>query len=136
VILEFKKARLRVPTTKDQFESRIIQFDGGEWTSDGARPVKFGGAGAMLEENVRRAIIGAYDRLASAVETTGGVRKVSVEALRDEVKSNGFLENKDTGGLTGASRMLFHRAKTGLITSDKFTEEDEMIWRPIIIVNQ
>jgi AAA domain len=83
---------------------------------------------------LKRAIADAYERLADVVEKVPGfgdqpVKKVSIEAIRDEVKSRGFLEIKDTGGLTGASRMLFLRAKTDLIASGRYIESHGLFWK-------
>jgi hypothetical protein len=137
--LEFKKARLRVPATKEQFESRIIRLDPEGWTSEGGRVVNLRGVGSIEQENVRRAILRAYDHLSDGVEASPGfdgapVRKVPVASIRDEVKSRGFLETVDTGGLSNTARSLFRRAKTDLITNGKLVEKDDLIWRPIIVM--
>jgi hypothetical protein len=83
---------------------------------------------------VRRALAGAYERLADAVEKTPGfdgkpVLKVPVDKLRDEVKSRGFLETDDDGALTNGARKHFQRAKTDLIAAKRFLEADGMFWR-------
>ena len=57
------------------------------------------------------------------------VRKVATDKLRDEVKRRGFLDLKETGGMTSAARTLYHRAKTDLIVSGKFVENDDLFWR-------
>jgi hypothetical protein len=59
------------------------------------------------------------------------VRKVKVEKLRDELKTRGFLEAKESGGLTDLSRQHFQRAKAALLAPPKprLTENDGLIWR-------
>ena len=54
---------------------------------------------------------------------------MAVDTLRDEVKRRGFLDIKETGGMTNASRLLYHRAKTDLIASGNFIEHDDQFWR-------
>ena len=76
----------------------------------------------------------AYDRLAANVEQSNApngatVRKVSVDALRDELKSRGFLDTDAKGHVTAGSRTSFRRNKVELITSGKFMELDSSIWR-------
>jgi hypothetical protein len=76
----------------------------------------------------------AYDRLADGLSTSPGldgapVRKLPVDTLRDELKSRGFLEVIETGGLTPASRTRFHRAKTEVISANRFVELDGLIWK-------
>jgi hypothetical protein len=85
--------------------------------------------------NLKRAILDAYDRLADAVDKTRGldgapVKKVSVDALRDEVKRRGFLETKDTGGVAPAARKQWERAKTDLLALRRLIELDGLVWRP------
>ena len=57
------------------------------------------------------------------------VRKIETEKLRDEVRRRGFLDVKETGALTATARSLFHRAKTDLIASHTFVENDGLFWR-------
>jgi hypothetical protein len=83
---------------------------------------------------LKRAIADAYERLADAVEKTPGfdtqpVKKIEIDKLRDEVKRRGFLDTKDTGGLTGAARMLFLRTKTDLIAAGRYIENDGLFWK-------
>ena len=72
-------------------------------------------------DNLKTAILDAYDRLADGRSTSAGldgtpVLKVPVaEFLREEVKDRGFLETKDTGGLTDRARTYFSRAKNELL---------------------
>lgn len=57
------------------------------------------------------------------------VRKVSVDALREEVKSRGFFETDAKGHVTASSRTAFRRSKTYLIGKGEFMELDGSIWR-------
>lgn len=77
----------------------------------------------------------AYDRLADGIPKTPGldgnpVIKVLVDAIRDEMKSRGFLEKNDKDGLTSAGRSDFQRAKNDLLQAGKLIESDGFIWRP------
>ena len=78
----------------------------------------------------------AYDRLADTVEKTPGlngnpVRKVSAGAIRDELRSRGFLDAEGTkGGITATSRSHLLRAKAQLLKTGKLVEKDGCLWRP------
>jgi hypothetical protein len=85
-------------------------------------------------ETVKRAIIDAYGRLAVDAPWAPGfdgkpVKKIKVAALRDEVRSRGFLEISETGAIMPLSRKHFHRAKADLIEAKRFIEEDGMFWK-------
>jgi len=81
-------------------------------------------------------LLAAYDRLADGLPTSPGfdgaaVRKLSVDKLRDELKSRGFLEISDSGGLTAAARKQFQRAKAALLAAPKphLFEKAGLIWK-------
>jgi hypothetical protein len=86
-------------------------------------------------DKVKRAIIENYERLADSVEETPGldgkqlVKKVGVDKLRDEVRLRGYLETNDGGGLTTTGRTHWRRAKTDLIASKRFIEDNKLFWR-------
>lgn len=76
----------------------------------------------------------AYARLADSVAESAGldgapVRKVRADAIRDEMKSRGFLEASEEGPLTSTGRSNFRRAKGQLLSSGKFVEKDSLIWK-------
>ncbi|MGH6845949.1 MAG: hypothetical protein ACREC0_00500 [Methylocella sp.] len=93
---------------------------------------------------IRDECLETYDRVAGVVEEkrreTGGektlglnfkpVIKVPEDAIRDDLKSRGFLTKNSTGGLTDAARTAFKNAKVGLIRGGEFVEQDDLIWRP------
>jgi hypothetical protein len=85
-------------------------------------------------EVLRRAFVDAYERLADAVERTPGfdgqpVKKVSVDAIRDELKERGFLDKAENGRVTGAARESLRRAKASLLGGGNFVESDGAFWR-------
>ena len=87
-------------------------------------------------DTLRIEMLAAYDRLADMLPKSAGfdgapVRKLPVEKLRDELKSRGFLEAKDSGGLTEAARKQFQRAKAGLLSGPKprLIQSGDLIWR-------
>jgi len=133
VSMEFKKRRLWTPRTAEQFKPLTIIRGENGWASIGEALATKKAARSDLEL-IKRALLDAYDRLAADVSTTAGldgapVRKLSVEKLRDELKSRGFLEAKDTGGLTNTSRSDFHRAKRLLLSSGRLFESEGQVWR-------
>jgi hypothetical protein len=85
-------------------------------------------------EKVKRAIVDAYGRLAVDAPWASGfdgksVKKIEVAALRNEVKSRGFLETSETNALTPLGRKHFLRAKTDLLESKRYIEANGMFWR-------
>jgi hypothetical protein len=134
VAMEFRKARLRTPQNHEQFKARTLSRGPDGWSFDAMSGKPMDGRKSAEVIKLKHALVDAYSRLSDGVEPTTGfagqqVRKVAVETLRNEVKRRGFLDLKDTGGMTGASRTLYHRAKTDLIASGKFVENDDLFWR-------
>jgi len=133
--IKFNKARLRTPATAKQFEARMISTVNGNWSTNGKAPPRQKKARSDAEM-IRSAILTTYGRLADDVGVNGAglngapVRKVLVEKLRDEMKSRGLLETKETGGLTETARSNFFRAKAELLTSTNLVERDGWIWKP------
>jgi hypothetical protein len=136
IAFEFKKARLRTPETRDQFESKTLRCEVDGWVSDGQVVKSSKGDGRQEIVVVRQAIIAAYNRLADGVQTSPGfdgqpVRKVSIETIRNEVKSRGFLETNDKDALTTSARQMFHRAKGSLLSAKPQThvESEAFLWK-------
>jgi hypothetical protein len=134
VTLDFTKSRLRTPKTKDLYKPKVIACGPDGWAVVGEAAPK--GKGKDLSDvfKTKTAILAAYDRLAEGEPTSPGfdgvpVRKVPVDAVRDAVRDRGFLDVKDTGGLTPGARKLFGRAKTDLIVKQTIIEADGRIWR-------
>jgi hypothetical protein len=133
VVMDFKKARLCTPRTVDQFKSRVIVRNETGWTVVGDIS-KVKTADKQNIGRLRIALLDAYDRLADGVATSAGldgapVCKVRVDALRNELKARGFLEVKETGGLTATARSNFHRAKMDLLSTGRLFELDGQIWK-------
>jgi len=128
VALEFKKARLRTPKNRDQFESRLIRCDADGWTVAGSvARAKRGQSGEM--GMVADAILSAYDALAAAephsVDPDGGlVVKIGADRLRGEVKSRGYLDVNERGQILPPSRKMFGRAKAHLLATGRLMERD------------
>ena len=108
----------------------------GDPSFTGHKPQTRRGSIAKVEfETVKIEMLRAYDRLADGVETTPGldgkpVRKVPVDKLRDEMRSAGFLEANETGGLTNTGRSHFRRAKMALLAAPaKLIERRGMVWK-------
>jgi hypothetical protein len=136
VFLDFRKARLRTPQTIEDFKSRMILRDESGWSVTGGDVAKVKTAAGSEIGKLKIAILSAYDRLADGLPTSSGfngapVRKLKVDALREELKFRGFLEAKETGGLTATARSSFHRAKTDLLTETRLYEGDGLIWKSI-----
>jgi len=131
--LEFRKARLRTPVNANQFAPLIIR-PGDEWQVEAAART----ATSKEKRNsttLHGEYIKAYDRLADAVEETPGfdgkpVRKVSIDAVRDELKRRGFLDTNDKGGITPTSRSHLLRARVDLLKAQKLVASEGFIWRP------
>jgi hypothetical protein len=136
ILMEFKKARLRTPQSADQFKPRTIERNENGWDATGDEASKTKTAGKSEIEIIKAALLDAYDQLADNRENSPGfdgkpVMKVSVEKLREELKDRGFLETKDSGGLTNRARTYFNRAKTELLSPPKpsLFEKEGHLWK-------
>jgi len=131
--MSFEKARLRNPANWPEFDTRTISLTPDGWASEPARGKPQTGKGAEEAKQLRTAVLDAYNRLSATVEPTPDVdgkpvRKVETDKLRDEVKNRGWLDTKETGGLTGGGRMAFLRTKTALLASGRYFENEGLFW--------
>ncbi|WP_018408472.1 AAA family ATPase [Methylocystis rosea] len=133
--LEFTKARTRSPANYQQFAPRIVRSDpdAGFVAEEASAGVK-GRASSELDF-VRRSFINAYEELASAAVLSQGLdnvparRRVSIDALRDILKSRGILDKNETGQLSATGRSHFRRVKNGLLDKGVFAEDEDLIWK-------
>jgi hypothetical protein len=131
--LEFRKARLRTPANAEQFLPLVIR-PGDDWEFEAA-PKNTMAARTRSPDNIIREYLQTYDRLADGIVKTRGldgnlVSKVAVNAIRDELKSRGYLDKDEKGAITTTARSLLSRAKTALLKSGKLVESEGWIWRP------
>jgi hypothetical protein len=134
ITLDFTKARLRIPETRLLYAPKLIVCGPDGWTVQGAGAAQGKGKRSTETDHVKTAILAAYDRLADGVTPSPGfngadVLKVKVSAVREAVRDRGFLDTKDTGGLTEAARTLFRRAKAELLSRRLLIESDDLVWR-------
>ena len=136
--LEIVSRLVQVDVAQDQdgdaITSCVIEPADEPAAKAGPRPTK--GAAVNESDNLKIALLATYDRLADGVPASPGfdgapVRKLPIERLREELKSRGFLEANDTGGLTATARKQFHRAKTALLSGPKprLVESEGLIWK-------
>jgi hypothetical protein len=133
--IKFPKARLRTPETAAQFAPGIIRLVNGEWTREDAIADRKGKGEQSESQIIQHAILDAYGRLVEHGDRSSGfdgkpVIKVKVKAIREEVKSRGFLDTDDNGNVDATSRSNFRHAKSKLIAAKKLIESDKMIWSP------
>jgi hypothetical protein len=131
--LEFRKARLRTPANAEQFLPLVMR-PGDDWEFEEA-PKNTMAARTRSPDNIIREYLQTYDRLADGIVKTRGfdgnlVSKVAVDAIRDELKSRGYLDKDEKGAITATARSLLSRAKTALLKSGKLVESEGWIWRP------
>jgi hypothetical protein len=136
IMLDFKKARLRTPQTRDHFETRIITRSENGWSTITSAAAKSGHPSKQSSEqrDLMAAILKTYNRLADAVGTSLGldgtlVRKVSLEKLTAELKACGFLPVNEKGQITSTGRTQLRRAKLALLAREHLIERDDQIWR-------
>jgi AAA domain len=101
------------------------------------KPKRKGKSDPSMGEILKRQYLETYYRLADSVQKTPGydgnpVIKVSTDAIREEMKSRGFLDknSKGRGGLTEAARTALSKAKATLINAGELVEANDLIWRP------
>jgi len=129
------KARLRTPANREQFNPKII-FPSDGWRYEIAKRISSQGRDGNDAEIVAAEFMKAYDRLADGVPKTTGldgnstVLKVSVAAIREDLKDSGFLDATETGAIERVSRNHFSRAKKTLLRRGKLMEKKGQIWRP------
>jgi hypothetical protein len=89
-------------------------------------------------EILRHEYLTAYDRLADGAAESHGfngksVRKVAVDAIRDELRDRGFLETDESCGNKKISRrhqICLSKAKATLLDKHTLIERKGLIWRP------
>jgi hypothetical protein len=101
LLMEFKKARLRTPDTRVQFEPLKITCGAGGWEIVGGLDKRRGPSGDRGASKAR-AFAEAYDRLAYDAPSCAGfngkpVKKVALEAIRKEMRSRGALGDSTPG---------------------------------------
>jgi hypothetical protein len=131
---EWRKARLRTPANADQFEPLIIR-PGENWSVEAAPKGAKPAGRASTQKIIEREYLNTNDLLSDGVDKGRGfdgkpVAKVSADAIRDELKSRGFLEIDETGSLTRAARTMLYKAKASLVSATgPLAEKDGLIWR-------
>jgi hypothetical protein len=134
LLMEFKKARLRTPDTRAQFEPLKITCGTGGWEIVGGLDKRRGPAGDRGAARAR-AFMEAYDRLACDVLNSAGfngkpVKKVALEAIRKEMRSRGALGDSTPGVMmTSGEYKAFDRAKEANTESKRLIEADGLVWR-------
>jgi hypothetical protein len=134
VEMRFKKARLRTPKNRDQFQDWKIAFGPQGWHTVKPLTDKSPARAKTDKSILTRVFCNTYGRLAEDVEQSGEtskgykIFKVSVDKIRNELKSAGFLETNDKGQIEGKSREAFRQVKIRLL-AEGFQEKDGMIWR-------
>ncbi len=130
--LEFTKSRAKTPRNYLQFSPRTVRATEAGFVAEDGGPAKPKAKGEIA--TLMKAFAAAYDRLADGVEKSAGfdgaqVIKVKVDAVRDEMKSRGYLDKDEKGRVTAASRKAFGRAKMALLEAKRFVEAEGLIWR-------
>jgi hypothetical protein len=132
--LQFDKARLRTPSTAEQFMPKLLTCGDDGWSAETTGATVNVSKDTYDAAMLKNEIMKSYDALASGENAESGVldpsRRVSVDAIRDDLARRGILERKEQfGPITPTARTRFHRAKLGLIQTRKFVEDNGMICR-------
>jgi hypothetical protein len=134
LLMEFKKARLRTPDTRSQFEPLKITCGAEGWEIVGGVDKRRGPKGDRGDARAR-AFLEAYDRLAFSAPNSAGfngkpVKKVALDAIRKEMRSRGALGDSTPGVImTSGEYKAFDRAKEANTDGKKLIEADGMVWR-------
>jgi hypothetical protein len=130
VSFEAELSRVVLGTDDDGDEVSTLIVD--TITAAGEEPLSGGQIGDV--EVVKRALVDACSRLADGVGASPGfdgqpVRKVSIDTIRAEVKSRGWLDTDDAGHVSAIGRQHFRRAKQELLASQSYVEEGGLFWK-------
>ena len=134
LLMEFKKARLRTPDTRAQFEPLKITCGMDGWEIVGGLDRRRGPSGDRGASKAR-AFLEAYDRLACDAPSCTGfngklVKKVALDAIRKEMRSRGALGDSTPGvKMTSAEYKAFDKAKDMNTESKRLIEADGFVWR-------
>jgi hypothetical protein len=90
LLMEFKKARLRKPETREQFEPKKIVCNADGWAIVGGA-TKQRGPKSDESASLKRQILAAYERLADGADTLPGLNGKPVKKVRlfDEILRRG-----------------------------------------------
>jgi hypothetical protein len=129
VLLQFTKARLRMPKTAGLFKPQLIRRTENGWTTEVASA---GGPKETIGYRKLAWLKDIYLELAEGVAATPGfdgasVRRVSIDAIRHAMAGRGYLTLED-GKLPGRERTAFQRAKEGLIRAGLFASDGDTLW--------
>jgi AAA domain len=134
ICFEARLSRVVIATAENGKETSTLVVDSVRKADPGAAPkTDKRPEGTIL----RHELLDAYDRLAANVEHSHGldfksVRKVRVNAIRDDLKERGLIDMDDeTLVITPTGRTRFRRAKSELIGSKTLIEHKALIWRPV-----
>ena len=135
ICFEVRLTRVVVGHGKGGKEASTLIVDEVVVTEAATEPV----AGKRSEADIiRHEYLRAYDHLADAVAASPGfngksIRKVSVDAIRDELRDRGLLETDDTCGNKKIARrhqICLSKAKAVLLDKQTLIERKGLIWRP------
>jgi ribosomal protein S19E (S16A) len=103
----------------------IVRSDGG-WISTvgGGDALTPKGRGSEMD-NIKSAMMETYGELAASASSP----KVSVDGLRDGLKSKGYLDTETSGRLSSTGKSHFRRAKNDLLTEGRLVEADGVMWK-------
>ena len=125
--IEFKKNRLKTPSTAEQFASLKISYTPGGWAVVGEIIGERQKTGSLSPETlaIKHGIVDAYGRLADNIQPSHGldgkpVRKVSLDMIREDVSRRGLLDlDNETGHLTNSGKSEWRRARLALTDTAK-----------------
>jgi hypothetical protein len=131
--LKFTKARLRTPHNFRDFEDKKVWRDAEGFKFEGgcaaSKPERQQSDHQIMLGIVRK----TYEKLAANVAPdTSGARKVSVNAMRDDMRSRGYLETNESGKLVGRSRQAFSKAKSALTLKGGYEELEGLFWEKVV----
>ena len=133
--LEFSKNRNKNPENENQYKPLTLQLGAEGWIHEGQQRNK-----TLTSKSDHQMLIEefleSFDRLVDDYsELSPGhdfmpVKKLSLERVRDDLSSRGFLERDGPkNGLSVNERSKFSRAKKALFRAKTLTEKDGLIWR-------
>ena len=133
--LSFRKARLRSPGTRDDYEPHVLRLADGSWTSTRAES-----RGPLNQKRAPQGFASAIEALTHTLAASGElsavtphgptVRCVTLDQWRNEMKRRGLFDLDDKVHLTNSDRSFFRRCRHFGMDTGQIAISGQFVWIP------